>query len=179
MSVAFSGPGYFHHAACLSVWPSLRALAQYFSSPPARQGFFVTLLTVPLWISFLLRIYAWITILRPEGLLPTALRGLGLPAPNLLYNDGAILLGMLYNYLPYMILPLYSTLEKLDRRLLEASRDLGASAWTSFLRITVPLSGRGIAAGVIMVFVPSLGDYVTPDLMGAPKTCSSAVLIQW
>jgi spermidine/putrescine transport system permease protein len=149
-----------------------------FKVPPDKQSLFVTLLTVPLWISFLLRIYAWITILRPMGILPTMLRSLGLPVPQLLYNDGAILLGMLYNYLPYMILPLYTTLEKLDRRLLEAARDLGANAWTTFMKVTVPLSARGIAAGVIMVFVPSMGDYVTPDLMGGAKNMYIGSLIQ-
>jgi spermidine/putrescine transport system permease protein len=149
-----------------------------FHVPAKKQNLFLTLLTVPLWISFLLRIYAWITVLRPTGLLPTLLRSMGLPVPSLLYNDGAVLLGMLYNYLPFMILPLYSTLEKLDRRLLEASRDLGANAWTTFTRVTVPLSARGITAGVIMVFVPSLGDYVTPDLMGGAKNMYIGSLIQ-
>lgn len=149
-----------------------------FSVTPKRQQLFVTLLTVPLWISFLLRIYAWITILRPTGLLPSAFHALGITPPEMLYNQGAILLGMLYNYLPYMILPLYSTLEKLDRRLLEAARDLGANTWTTFTRVTVPISMRGIVAGVIMVFVPSLGDYVTPELMGGAKTMYIGSLIQ-
>jgi spermidine/putrescine transport system permease protein len=149
-----------------------------FSVPAKKQQFYMTLLTVPLWISFLLRIYAWITILRPTGILPSAFRAIGLTPPEMLYNDGAILLGMLYNYLPFMILPLYSTLEKLDRRLLEASRDLGATAWTTFWRVTVPLSMRGIVAGIIMVFVPSLGDYVTPELMGGAKTMYIGSLIQ-
>lgn len=149
-----------------------------FQVPPKKQQFYMTLLTVPLWISFLLRIYAWITILRPTGILPSAIRAIGLTPPPMLYNDGAILLGMLYNYLPYMILPLYSTLEKLDRRLLEASRDLGANAWTTFWRVTVPMSMRGIVAGIIMVFVPSLGDYVTPELMGGAKTMFIGTLIQ-
>jgi spermidine/putrescine transport system permease protein len=163
--------------ACLLLgFPCAMWLAFHVSE--RRQSLLVTLLTVPLWISFLLRIYAWITILRPTGLLPSALRALGIPVPPLLYNDGAILLGMLYNYLPYMILPLYTTLEKLDKRLLEASRDLGANAWTTFCRVTVPLSARGIAAGVIMVFVPSLGDYVTPDLMGGAKRMYIGSLIQ-
>lgn len=151
-----------------------------FQVPARRQNLCITLLTVPLWISFLLRIYAWITILRPTGLLPSVLRAAlpGFNPPDLLYNQQAVMLGMLYNYLPYMILPLYSTLEKLDRRLLEAARDLGASSWTTFTRVTVPLSMRGIVAGVIMVFVPSLGDYITPDLMGGAKTMYIGSLIQ-
>jgi spermidine/putrescine transport system permease protein len=149
-----------------------------FDAAAKRQSLYMTLLTVPLWISFLLRIYAWITILRPTGLLPSAIRAIGIVPPEMLYNQGAILLGMLYNYLPYMILPLYSTLEKLDRRLLEASRDLGANTWTTFWKVTVPMSMRGIVAGVIMVFVPSLGDYVTPELLGGAKTMYIGSLIQ-
>lgn len=149
-----------------------------FEVPAKRQSMFVTLLTVPLWISFLLRIYAWITILRPTGLLPSALRAMGFNPPTLLYNDFAVLLGMVYNYLPFIVLPLYSTLEKLDRRLLQAARDLGANAWVTFFKVTVPLSMRGIVAGVIMVFVPALGDYITPDLMGGAKNMYIGSLIQ-
>lgn len=164
-------------ALCLLLgFPCAMFLA--FHLRPERQALFVTLLTVPLWISFLLRIYAWITILRPTGLLPTILHHAGLTPPSLLYNQGAILLGMLYNYLPYMILPLYTTLEKLDRRLIEAAMDLGANSWTAFVKVTVPLSARGIAAGIIMVFVPSLGDYVTPDLLGGAKQMFIGGLIQ-
>jgi spermidine/putrescine transport system permease protein len=163
--------------ACLLLgFPCAAWLA--FQVPSRQQSLFVTLLTVPLWTSFLLRIYAWITILRPTGLLPSFLHSLGLNPPDLLYNQWAVLLGMLYNYLPYMILPLYSTLEKLDRRLLEAARDLGAGSWNTFLKITVPLSMRGIVAGIIMVFVPSMGDYVTPDLMGGAKNMYIGTLIQ-
>jgi spermidine/putrescine transport system permease protein len=103
---------------------------------------------------------------------------LGIVPPPMLYNQAAVLLGMLYNYLPYMILPLYSTLEKLDKRYLEAAQDLGANSLTTFLRVTVPLSKRGIIAGVIMVFVQSLGDYVTPDLMGGAKYRYLGSLIQ-
>lgn len=149
-----------------------------FQVPSKRQSLFVTLLTVPLWISFLLRIYAWITILRPTGLLPNLLHQWNINPPDLLYTQSAVLLGMIYNYLPYMILPLYSTLEKLDRRLLEAARDLGANGWSTFVRVTMPLSMRGIVAGIIMVFVPSLGDYITPDLMGGAKVMYIGSLIQ-
>ncbi len=163
--------------ACLLLgFPCAMWLA--FSVSPKKQQLFVTLLTVPLWISFLLRIYAWITILRPTGILPSVFRSMGFDPPPMLYNQGAILLGMVYNYLPYMILPLYSTLEKLDRRLLEASRDLGADSWTTFCRVMVPMSTRGIVAGIIMVFVPSLGDYITPELMGGAKTMYIGSLIQ-
>jgi spermidine/putrescine transport system permease protein len=147
--------------------------------PPRRQNLFVTLLAAPLWTSFLLRIYAWIVILRPTGFLTHTLTMLGMQNPPvILYTDWAVLLGMVYNYLPFMILPLYAALEKLDKRYLEAARDLGASWWTVLWRVIVPLSARGIVAGVIMVFVPSLGDYVTPDLMGGAKQMYIGSLIQ-
>ncbi len=143
------------------------------------QQLFVTLLTLPLWISFLLRIYAWIVILRPTGILSHLLQNIGIDNPPIiLYSNWAVLLGMVYNYLPYMILPVYAALQKLDIRLIEASYDLGGSTWTTIKKIIVPLSSRGIVAGIIMVFVPSLGDYVTPDLMGGSKYMYIGSLIQ-
>lgn len=150
-----------------------------FNVPKSRQNFFMTLLVAPLWTSFLLRIYAWMTILRPTGLITSFLQCLGIEHPPvILYTPWAVLLGMVYNYLPYMVLPLYAALEKLDVRLLEAAADLGATPWRSFREITLPLSARGIIAGSIMVFVPSLGDYVTPDLLGGAKTMFIGNLIQ-
>jgi len=150
-----------------------------FNVSKAQQNLFMVLLTVPISISFLLRIYAWITILRPTGLLTGLLHSFGIiNPPVILYTDWAVLLGMVYNYLPYMILPLYAALEKLDWRLVEAAHDLGAPPWQSLFRIVVPLSFRGIVAGLIMVFVPSLGDYVTPDLMGGAKNMYIGSLIQ-
>lgn len=150
-----------------------------FCVPRQRQGFFMTLIVAPLWTSFLLRIYAWMIILRPTGILASALKQLGIADPPvILYTPAAVLIGMVYNYLPYMILPLYACLEKLDRRLLEAAADLGAGAWSTFIRVTLPLSLRGIVAGVTMVFVPSLGDYVTPDLLGGAKSMYIGNLIQ-
>lgn len=165
-------------AICLVVG-FLCALWLAFNVPKSRQNLFMTLIVAPMWTAFLLRIYAWITILRPTGLLSAALQNLGIANPPvILYTPWAILLGMVYNYLPYMILPLYASLEKLDRRLLEAAADLGASPWSTFARVTLPLSMRGIVAGIIMVFVPSLGDYVTPDLLGGAKTMFIGNLIQ-
>lgn len=98
--------------------------------------------------------------------------------PVVLYTDWAVLLGMVYNYIPYMILPLYAALEKLDLRLVEAAYDLGAGWWQAFSKVIIPLSLRGIVAGIIMVFVPALGDYVTPDLMGGAKHMYIGSLIQ-
>ncbi len=147
--------------------------------PARRQNLCMTLLAAPLWTSFLLRIYAWIVILRPTGFLTHTLQMLGIANPPvILYTDWAVLLGMVYNYLPFMILPLYAALEKLDKRYIEAARDLGAGWWTVLWRVIIPLSARGIVAGVIMTFVPSLGDYVTPDLMGGAKHMYIGSLIQ-
>jgi len=164
--------------ACL-VLGVLFSLWLAFSVPKHRQNFFMTLLVAPLWTSFLLRIYAWMTILRPTGLLTNSLQSLGISDPPvLLYTPYAVLLGMVYNYLPFMVLPLYASLEKLDKRLLEAAADLGASPMRSFFKVTLPLSSRGMVAGSIMVFVPALGDYVTPDLLGGAKTMFIGNLIQ-
>ncbi|MBI2810039.1 MAG: ABC transporter permease [Candidatus Melainabacteria bacterium] len=165
-------------AICL-ILGTLFSMWLAFSVPKAKQNFFMTLMVAPLWTSFLLRIYAWMTILRPTGLLTETLQALGWQHPPvLLYTPWAVLLGMVYNYLPFMVLPLYASLEKLDVRLLEAAADLGATPWRSFLKVTLPLSSKGMIAGSIMVFVPALGDYVTPDLLGGAKTMFIGNLIQ-
>lgn len=157
---------------CMALWLA-------FCIPRNWQGVMMTLLVVPLWTSFLLRIYAWITILRPTGVLTQILHQLGVVNPPIvLYTWWAVLIGMVYNYLPYMVLPLYAALEKLDRRLLEAAADLGATPMKSFSRVTLPLSSRGIIAGSLMVFVPALGDYVTPDLLGGARTMYVGNLVQ-
>ncbi len=112
----------------------------------------MTLFVLPLWTSFLLRIYAWITILRPTGILSDFLVSVGWQNPPfILYSPYAVLLGMVYNYLPYMVLPVYAALEKLDVRLIEAAADLGATPLKTFFKVTVPLSSRGLIAGSIMV----------------------------
>jgi spermidine/putrescine transport system permease protein len=136
------------------------------------------LIVLPLWTSSLLRIYAWITLLRPTGILNHLAAGLGLTLPTILYTPVAVWIGMVYNYLPYMILPLYTSLEKFDMSLLEAAMDLGASPWRTLTRVLIPLSSGGIVAGSVMVFIPSLGDYVTPDLLGGAKTMFIGNLIQ-
>jgi|688.fasta_scaffold220391_1 spermidine/putrescine transport system permease protein len=165
-------------AICLFLG-TLFSLWLAFSVPKEKQNFFMTLMVAPLWTSFLLRIYAWMTILRPTGIFTEALQTLGWHNPPvLLYTPWAVLLGMVYNYLPFMVLPLYASLEKLDTRLLEAAADLGATPWQSFLKVTLPLSSKGMVAGSIMVFVPALGDYVTPDLLGGAKTMFIGNLIQ-
>ncbi|HNU12338.1 MAG TPA: ABC transporter permease [Rubrivivax sp.] len=128
------------------------------------------LVMLPFWTSFLLRVFAWMGLLDSSevGLVNQLLLGLGLVDEplQLLYNRGAVLIGMIYSYLPFMVLPLYANLVKLDQRLLEAARDLGASGWTTFVHVTLPLSRRGIVAGSMLVFIPAVGEFVIPDLLG-------------
>lgn len=132
---------------------------------------------LPLWTSSLLRSYAWITILRPTGLLNTVLANFNLPTINLLNTTPAVLIGMSYNLLPYMVLILYASLEKLDKRLLEAASDLGANPIQVFAKVTVPQVLPGIAAASMLVFITGLGDYVNPELLGGAASMTAARLI--
>jgi putrescine transport system permease protein len=126
------------------------------------------LVMIPFWTSFLLRIYAWIGILKNNGVINNFLMATGIinDPIEMLYTPVSVLLGMVYNYLPFMILPLYAHLVKLDGRLFEAAADLGATPWTIFFKITLPLSKAGIIAGSMMVFIPAVGEYVIPALLG-------------
>ncbi|HEY2189322.1 MAG TPA: ABC transporter permease subunit [Caldimonas sp.] len=139
------------------------------------------LVMLPFWTSFLLRVYAWKALLAENGLAADAIERLHLdrvlayvgliPGPGQLMNTPfSLILGMTYTYLPFMILPLYTNLAKMDLRLLEAAADLGASAWTAFWKVTVPLSRAGIVAGAMLVFIPCVGEYVIPELLGGPQT---------
>ncbi len=132
---------------------------------------------LPLWTSSLLRSYAWITILRPTGLLNSLLSNLGLPTLELLNNSQAVLIGMSYSLLPYMVLILYASLEKLDKRLLEAAADLGANPVETFYQVTVPQILPGIAAASMLVFITGLGDFVDPELLGGASSMTGARLI--
>ncbi len=132
---------------------------------------------LPLWTSSLLRTYAWITILRPTGVLNSILSTIGLPTLEILNRTPAVLVGMSYSFLPYMVLILYSSLEKLDRALLEASADLGATPPQTFWKITVPQALPGIAAGSLLVFITSLGDFIDPELLGGASSMTVARLI--
>lgn len=132
---------------------------------------------LPLWTSSLLRSYAWITILRPTGVLNTVLGQFGIPPLDILNREPAVLIGMTYSLLPYMVLILYASLEKLDRRLLEAAADLGATPSQAFRRVTVPQSLAGIAAGSLLVFITSMGDFVNPELLGGASSMTVARLI--
>jgi putrescine transport system permease protein len=130
------------------------------------------LVMLPFWTSFLIRVYAWIAILQPSGLINRLLLASGVieaPLP-LLYNDFSVTLGLVYSYLPFMILPLYGSLSRLDESLVEAAADLGARPRRVFLDVILPLSLPGIAAGCLLVFIPAVGEFVIPDLLGGPGT---------
>ncbi len=130
------------------------------------------LIILPFWTSFLIRVYAWIGILKNNGLINQALMGLGLiDSPlEMLHTPVAVYIGIVYSYLPFMVLPLYATLVRLDLTLLEAAADLGCRPWKQFLRITLPLSMPGVLAGAMLVFIPVMGEFVIPDLLGGPDT---------
>lgn len=132
---------------------------------------------LPLWTSSLLRSYAWITILRPSGLLNSLLSNLGLPTLQLLNQSQAVFIGMSYSLLPYMVLILYASLEKLDKRLLEAAADLGANPVETFCQVTVPQILPGIAAASMLVFITGLGDFVDPELLGGASSMTAARLV--
>ena len=140
---------------------------------PARlQGVLVMLVVLPFWTSFLIRVYAWINILQRDGLLNQVLLALGIVDQPVawLSTDTAIYIGIVYSYLPFMILPLYASLEKMDETLLEAAADLGCPRWKAFWRVTVPLALPGIGAGTLLCFIPITGEFVIPDLLGGSQT---------
>ena len=154
-------------------------LAWFISHAGPRKNLYLALVVLPFWTSILICMYSWMFLLRDTGLVNTLLLSLGWisePIP-LLYNYGAVLLGLVYNYLPFMVLPIYAALERLDPHLVEASSDLGARPWTTFRRVVLPLSAPGVRAGAVLVFIPCLGDYLTPDLLGGGRTIMIANLI--
>ncbi|QOY87832.1 ABC transporter permease [Paludibaculum fermentans] len=155
-------------------------LALFISRSGTRKNLYLSLVMLPFWTSFLVRTYAWMFLLRDTGLINTTLQAMGVihePLP-LLYNWWAVILGLVYGYLPFMVLPLFSTLERLDPSLLEAAADLGARPSQGMLRVMLPLSAPGIRAGAILVFIPCLGAYLTPDLLGGGRTILIGTLIQ-
>ncbi|WP_435607117.1 ABC transporter permease [Pseudomonas knackmussii] len=136
--------------------------------PAKRRGLLIFLITVPFWANLLIRTYAWILLLRGTGVINNGLLGLGLiqqPLP-LLYNEGAVLLGLVYTYAPFVVLPIYSTLEKMDMRLLEAAQDLYAGRLRTLRKVVLPIARPGILAGAILTFVPCLGAMIAPELLG-------------
>jgi len=140
-------------------------------SPAAVRPLLLLMVMLPFWTSFLLRVYAWKGLLTEQGIINHLLMAVGLVNEplQLLYNDVSMLVGMTYVYMPFMVLPLYANLVKLDGRLLEASQDLGATPWQTFWLVTVPLSRSGIVAGSMLVFIPCLGEFVIPSLLGGAE----------
>ncbi len=141
-------------------------------APREWQPTLLMLVILPFWTSFLIRVYAWIGILKQEGLLNLFLMNLGLISEPLtiMNTNTAVYIGIVYSYLPFMVLPLYASLEKIDQRLLEAAEDLGCPPWKSFWQVTFPLSIPGVVAGCFLVFIPAVGEFVIPDLLGGSDT---------
>jgi spermidine/putrescine transport system permease protein len=173
-----------------SAWISLLAsvgclilgfpLALFIARSGQRKNLYLALVILPFWTSFLIRLYAWMFLLSDTGLINTILQSLGLihtPLP-LLYNQGAVILGLVYGYLPFAVLPLYATLERQDAVLLDAAADLGASPLRALFRVTIPLAAPGIWAASILVFVPCIGTYIVSDLLGGSKTVLIGNLVQ-
>ncbi len=155
--------------ALLLGYPMAYAIAR---AAPQRRPLLLMLVVLPFWTSFLIRIYAWMGLLADNGLIEQFLRWTGLAANpgTILGTEWAVHLGIVYAYLPFMVLPLYATLEKLDDSLLEAAADLGAKPFAAFLTVTLPLSLPGIVAGCLLVFIPAVGEFVIPDLLGGTET---------
>ncbi len=152
-------------------YPMALAMAR---APSTIRPTLLMMVILPFWTSFLIRVYAWIGILKPEGLLTLLLQSIGLLAPDqqvqIFRTDYAVFIGIVYSYLPFMVLPLYSALEKMDNTLLEAASDLGCPPWKAFWKITFPLSLPGVIAGAMICFIPITGEFVIPDLLGGAET---------
>jgi spermidine/putrescine transport system permease protein len=148
-------------------------LAYFLAHAPAKQrSLLLFLILLPFWTNFIIRIFAWMIILRSGGVLDSLLQWLHITQEplNLLYTPTAVMIGMVYEYLPFVVLPLYTSLEKIENSLLEAAADLGAPPWKAFLRVTLPLSVPGMIAGTILTFIPAMGMFVVPDILGGAKT---------
>jgi len=155
-------------------------LAMFIAGSGEKKNLYLSLVILPFWTSFLIRTYAWMFLLRDTGLINTTLQALGVirePLP-MLYNSGAVILGLVYGFLPFMVLPLYAILERLEPNLLEAAADLGARPRETLFRVILPLCAPGIRAGAVLVFVPCLGTYLTSDLLGGSKTILIGNLVQ-
>lgn len=152
-----------------------------FHVPPERKALWIFLITIPFWTSYLLRAFLWKVILGFNGVLNSGLLGLGLidePLTFILYNSNAVVITLAHAFAPFTILPIYVALEKIDRSLLEASQDLGEGAVRTFVRVTLPLAMPGVVAATLIVFIPTIGDYVTPRLVGGPNGLMIANMIQ-
>jgi len=142
------------------------------------KGLLILLFILPMWMNMLLRTYAWMTILGNTGLINSFLSLINLPNVNLLYNNSAVILGMVYNFLPFMVFPIYTALNKMDRSLIEAAEDLGADSFTIFRKVIFPLSLPGVVSGIVMVFMPAVSTFVIPRLLGGGKNVLIGNLIE-
>ncbi|MBC8535504.1 ABC transporter permease [Feifania hominis] len=145
---------------------------------PRMRNFVSVLFILPMWMNFLLRIYAWMTLLEKNGLINNLLRSIGLPGLNIMYTEGAVVLGTVYNFLPFMILPIYNVLTKLDNSLIEASHDLGAGRARTFFKVVVPLSLPGVFSGINMVFMPAVTTFAISRLLGGTDSVLIGDLIE-
>lgn len=175
------------HSAGLALLTTLVALAVGYpcalalrSLGPRQRAAALGLIIIPSWMNLLVKNYAWIIILRREGVLNTLLLHTGIAAEPLplLFNDGAVLIGLVHTYLPFMLLPLYAAVDRMDWSLVEAAHDLGAGRWQTFRDVILPQTRAGALAGTILVFIPALGAFVTPDLLGGPRSIMIANLIE-
>lgn len=156
-------------------------LAYYIANAgPRMQTWGLVLITVPFWINFLIRTYAWVLLLRTQGVVNELLLGTGLihEPLQMLYTKGAVLLGMVYTFIPFMVLPIYVALEQMDKKLLEAASDLGATRWRSFWHITLPQTKSGIMTGSVLVYVSTTGMFVVTDILGGAKSAMISNIIQ-
>jgi spermidine/putrescine transport system permease protein len=146
-----------------------------------RKALFMVLLVIPFWTSFLIRTYAWLLILGPEGIAGFVGDAIGQPRFRILGTEFGVLIGLLYGYLPLMVFPLYVTLERMDRTLVEASKDLGAGRWATFRQVTLPIALPGLITGSILVFIPMMGEYVIPEILGYGQvyTMGSALVLRF
>ncbi len=146
----------------IAYWMAVKA-------PPQRRGLLLALVLIPFWTNFLVRTIGWQVILAPQGWLSSLMQSMGLDQLDVLYTRQAVLIGVVYNYLPLMILPLFVALDRVGGSLREASKDLGANRWRTFVRITFPLARPGIIVGVLLVYIPLMGDYITATVLGGAK----------
>ena len=172
-AAVFAGPGPFITSLTLSIFGTLLCLLvglplAYFIATRAggRKSLFIVLLVIPFWTSFLIRTYAWLIIIGPEGVAGFIGDLIGNRGFRMLGTEFGVLIGMVYGYLPLMVFPLYVTLERMDRTLVEASKDLGAGRWATFRQVTLPIAMPGLITGSILVFIPMMGEYVIPQLLG-------------
>ncbi|MFN8630616.1 MAG: ABC transporter permease [Chloroflexota bacterium] len=197
--VSFANPSFQNYLRALeptflpTVWNSLRyatlttILSIVIAYPMAywisryggrRKGLLLVLVMLPFWTSYVIRTYAWMIILRDNGVVNGVLGAIGLPTVQLLNTDLAVVFGMTYGFLPFTILPLYVAIDRLDPNLVQAARDLYASGRGAFLHVTLPLTMPGVIAAAILTFIPAIGDFVTPDLLGGAQTTTIAKVIQ-